>query len=173
MDKFLTFPNILTLSRLFLIGPIVVSIYEQNISLTLLFGLLAIFSDYLDGFIARKLKQHSSIGKALDPIVDCIIVISVSITLNNVDKLPTWYIALVLARYCIVFVLLLLYYKKTGIKPRSIISGKWSMGIIAMTLCTALFQDQFPLIFQTSLLISVCLLLYSLLDYLHHFRPKA
>lgn len=77
-------PNIITLARIFLV-PVFVIIYLMPGSWTyiasaLLFGLAA-FTDWLDGFLARRLNQITPFGAFLDPVADKLIVVSALIVL--------------------------------------------------------------------------------------------
>jgi CDP-diacylglycerol--glycerol-3-phosphate 3-phosphatidyltransferase len=100
----LTLPNILTLSRILLI-PVFVALYycqpaytEQpiftwiNFSLTASYAFISI-TDYLDGYLARKLNLSSELGAFLDPVADKLMVSTALILL--VDFYPSyshWYI---------------------------------------------------------------------------------
>ncbi len=85
-------PNSLTLLRIILIPVFVVFFYIEtnwaNIVATFVF-LLAAITDYLDGYIARKLNQTSPFGAFLDPVADKLIVAVALVLL--VDKNPTAY----------------------------------------------------------------------------------
>ncbi|MEZ0331910.1 MAG: CDP-alcohol phosphatidyltransferase family protein, partial [Methylophilaceae bacterium] len=75
-------PNSLTVLRIFLI-PVFVGIFYLpasviephwiNFSATLVFALAAI-TDWLDGYLARKLNQTSAFGAFLDPVADKLMV---------------------------------------------------------------------------------------------------
>jgi CDP-diacylglycerol--glycerol-3-phosphate 3-phosphatidyltransferase len=69
----ITAPNLLTLFRIVLIPVLVVAYYMPvpwaHILVTGLFVLSGI-TDWLDGYLARRLNQHSSFGAFLDPIAD-------------------------------------------------------------------------------------------------------
>jgi len=66
-------PNILTMTRIVLIPVFVVVFYapiqSSNLLCALIFGIAAI-TDWLDGYLARKLKQSSVFGAFLDPVAD-------------------------------------------------------------------------------------------------------
>ena len=75
-------PNILTFSRI-LIVPVIIVLYNIKVDglwLALIF-IVASFTDYLDGFLARRLKQTSKLGAFLDPVADKIMVAVVLILL--------------------------------------------------------------------------------------------
>ncbi len=100
-----TIPNILTLSRIFLI-PVFVSLYYFqpiysitpvftwiNFLLTSTYALISA-TDYFDGYLARKLNMTSQLGAFLDPVADKLMVSTALILL--VDFYPTdthWYIS--------------------------------------------------------------------------------
>ncbi len=77
-------PNILTLGRLILVPVLVFAYYlPGSLGDWLSFSVfvLASFTDFLDGFFARLLKQQSKLGELLDPIADKIIVVTALVLL--------------------------------------------------------------------------------------------
>jgi CDP-diacylglycerol--glycerol-3-phosphate 3-phosphatidyltransferase/cardiolipin synthase len=98
-------PNLVTLSRIILI-PLLVGLYYlpeswisgqgRNLAATLVF-IFAGLTDWLDGFLARRLNQMSAFGAFLDPVADKLIVVGalvVLLFLNRVDML----VALIIGR---------------------------------------------------------------------------
>ena len=94
----LNVPNVVTLSRIIMI-PLLVGIYYlpdpwlseegKNITATTIF-ILAGITDWLDGYLARKLNQMSAFGAFLDPVADKLIVAGALVVLlyvNRVDML--------------------------------------------------------------------------------------
>jgi len=78
----LTTPNLLTLFRMALI-PVVVVLYFMPIAgvyVTAVF-LLAGLTDWLDGYLARRLEQTSQFGEFLDPVADKLVVAAVLVLL--------------------------------------------------------------------------------------------
>jgi CDP-diacylglycerol--glycerol-3-phosphate 3-phosphatidyltransferase/cardiolipin synthase len=69
---------------------------------------LAASSDGIDGWVARRFKQHSKFGAYIDPIADKALLLSGVITLSLVDwgapgwRLPLWFAAVVVLRDCII-----------------------------------------------------------------------
>ena len=62
---------------------------------------MAVISDALDGYLARKLNQSSRIGSFLDPIADKALLLSATITLTFIDcgkLIPIFYTTLILSR---------------------------------------------------------------------------
>ena len=77
-------PNVLTISRIVLLAPLLMMIYLPNDQLNLisviLFILIAL-TDFFDGFFARRQNITSEFGKMLDPIADKLLVVGVLIIL--------------------------------------------------------------------------------------------
>jgi CDP-diacylglycerol--glycerol-3-phosphate 3-phosphatidyltransferase len=92
----LNLPNLLTLLRILLI-PLIVGVFYlpdswlaeegKNIAATAIF-IFAAVTDWLDGYLARKLNQMSAFGAFLDPVADKLVVVGaliVLLTLGRVD----------------------------------------------------------------------------------------
>ena len=91
-------PNLVTFSRILLI-PVIIAIYYvpeswltedgKNITATAVF-IFAGITDWLDGYLARRLNQMSAFGAFLDPVADKLIVVSALLALlylNRVDMI--------------------------------------------------------------------------------------
>jgi len=74
-------PNIISLSRIFLVIPIIYLILSGNENLALLIFILGCFTDFMDGFFARKYKQESILGENLDLLADKLFICSLLIFL--------------------------------------------------------------------------------------------
>ena len=75
-------PNLLSISRIIFIFPIILCIMLNNISLAFIFFLLASFTDFLDGYVARLLNQESILGANLDLLADKIFVCSLLVFIS-------------------------------------------------------------------------------------------
>lgn len=108
-------PNKITIFRVLLI-PIIMIIAEidalvkpaflrmtvQNVIILAIF-LIGTFSDFLDGYIARKQNIVTNFGKFADPLADKILVLAVMIILlEQHSLLPGWVVTVILAREFIV-----------------------------------------------------------------------
>ena len=89
-------PNLLTLSRIFLIPVLALMLYfldgRTNDLLCALLFAIACFTDFLDGYLARTYSIQSKLGALLDPIADKLLVSSVILILvakGKIDILPS------------------------------------------------------------------------------------
>ena len=82
-------PNSLTLLRIILI-PLIVILFvsndESNRFLAFLLFLIASVTDYLDGLLARYMKQQTNFGEFLDPVADKLLVIITMILLISENQ---------------------------------------------------------------------------------------
>ncbi len=60
--------------------------------------LVAAATDFLDGYLARRWKVVSAFGKLADPIADKVLILAALATLNFVDGIPWWPVAILAAR---------------------------------------------------------------------------
>lgn len=72
----ITIASYITLARITLTPFIVYGIQYQRWSLVVLLFVLAMVTDFLDGFVARRYKQESKLGALLDPVADKLLIIS-------------------------------------------------------------------------------------------------
>src|SRR6266536_5888476 len=104
----LTPANQLTLLRMFLIPAFVILVVYGHLGWALTVFVTAGITDALDGVIARRSGQKTTLGAWLDPMADKLMLVSafVVLTLPNLglaNKLPLWLTALVISRdVCIV-----------------------------------------------------------------------
>jgi cardiolipin synthase len=96
-------PNQLTLLRLLFIPFIVITILDGSYGWALGLFVLAGFSDFLDGILARVLKQKTALGMLLDPIADKLLLSTMFLVLSLAHKIPWKVTVLVFSRdLCIV-----------------------------------------------------------------------
>ncbi|HYA28688.1 MAG TPA: CDP-diacylglycerol--glycerol-3-phosphate 3-phosphatidyltransferase [Acidobacteriota bacterium] len=101
-----TLPNLLSLSRILIIPVLVYLLTSSDPNSALLAAalfLFAAFTDYFDGYLARRTKSVSDVGKILDPLADKLLVASTLIMLAAMDRphepnIPAWLVVIILAR---------------------------------------------------------------------------
>ncbi len=104
-------PNLLTLVRIFLVPLLVAAMVQGNWSLhwgpklliasdffALLLFLAAALTDLLDGYLARRWKQVTTVGTLLDPIADKLLISASLISLVEIRLLPAWMVILIISR---------------------------------------------------------------------------
>ena len=98
----ITLPTWVTLSRLIAV-PIIFGLFAwQDSELSRLIALIvfaiAALTDWLDGYLARKLNQITELGKFLDPLVDKVLTIALFLLLIELDQVPAWAVFLMITR---------------------------------------------------------------------------
>lgn len=94
-------PNLITLSRIFLVIPLIYLLYQPSIEfqwLALIIFIIAALTDWLDGYVARKLDQITELGKFLDPLTDKILVITPLLLLIERQIIPAWGVLIIVVR---------------------------------------------------------------------------
>ena len=104
-------PNVLTLSRIFLVPLLVAVLLRKNgievdtgwvvfrrDGIALILFLAAALTDLLDGYIARRRRQVTRFGKLFDPIADKLLVSAALISLVELDRVPAWIVVLIVSR---------------------------------------------------------------------------
>lgn len=101
-------PNKITLCRIILIPFMMIvplfgiksTLFGINVGnlISLAIFLIASFTDYLDGHIARKNNLVTNFGKFLDPIADKLLVLTALIMFVEAGKLPAWIPVVIAAR---------------------------------------------------------------------------
>lgn len=135
-----TISNILSLSRVFFMVPIVVLILkpgsEYRVTVVALM-IVAAATDFLDGLLARVLNQVTDFGRLLDPVADKVCIIAISAALVIVGDIPLWFAALVAMRDVLIVVGSLLIINRRKVVVQSVWAGKWTVTFIAAYLILA------------------------------------
>lgn len=94
----MTLPNAITLARLVLIVPLAIALEAGNYAWALGLFVFAAGTDWVDGYLARKLDQITALGSLLDPLVDKILVTTALAGLTFQGVIPAWTVTVVLSR---------------------------------------------------------------------------
>lgn len=92
-------PNVITLIRLAVVPALVYYLeVKGGNGIALILFLAASLTDWVDGYLARKLNQTTALGALLDPLVDKVLVTAALLGLVAQDLVPAWSVTLVLTR---------------------------------------------------------------------------
>lgn len=97
----MNWPNRITIARVALIPVIVVLLQFDAVVwrvLALIAFMVAALTDWLDGYLARRLQIVTNFGKFLDPVADKLLVLCTMIALCGLDLFPAWVCIVVLFR---------------------------------------------------------------------------
>lgn len=171
--KIWTISSLLSLSRIILMVPAGYFLYtpmQFHREIAVLIVLVAVSTDALDGYFARKFDQISDLGKIIDPLADKIGVGIVVVMLTFFGDIPLWFTMIVLARDLIIFLAGLYIKTKTGIILPSTMPGKVAVSFLALTLVLAMLKyPMFSLLFDVLIWVTVTLLMVSLSVYAKRF----
>ena len=103
---YLTVPNMLTFARLLMVPAFIavfympfrfVELHQQNAIATAIFAVAGI-TDWLDGYLARKLNQTSAFGAFLDPVADKFMVASALVVLVQLGRIDASIAIIIIGR---------------------------------------------------------------------------
>ncbi|QTN33910.1 CDP-diacylglycerol--glycerol-3-phosphate 3-phosphatidyltransferase [Akkermansiaceae bacterium] len=123
-------PNAITVSRLFLTAGFIVFVARESTwghFTALALFIIAAVSDFVDGWLARKMNLVTPLGKLLDPLADKILVCSAFVFLTAKGLCPVWITALIIGREFLVTGL-----RQIAIEAGQVLAadnlGKWKTG---------------------------------------------
>lgn len=176
--------NRITLARIFLVpimtffllvkldvGELVIGNYSitWNQVFALLLFIIAASTDGLDGYIARKRKIVTNLGKLLDPLADKLLIAAVLISLVELHKLDAWVAIVIISREWAV----------TGLRQIAMLDsvviaaskwGKWKTAV-QITMVIVILLNNFPFNFidlridVVTIWLAVIITVYSGVDY--------
>jgi cardiolipin synthase len=132
------------------------------------------FTDFLDGFVARRMNQQTALGTYLDPVADKLLVITSFVMLGSIDGLPIWLTVIVVVRDVLIVIgyaiIYMLVEERLQVKPTR--TGKWSTTLQLLTLAVALLtlhdaRLMSPRVLDLFVLACACTTVISGLQYLY------
>ena len=134
--EWLKIPNLISLSRIVLAAPVLYLLYLQHYETSYLtFWLLIVlaFTDFLDGYMSRLLKQESQLGIMLDPLADKISMAAVLIGLVAFTSFPKTLMILLIYRDLVILLggIAIMRRVQEPIKPNFL--GKLNTAVIFVT----------------------------------------
>jgi CDP-diacylglycerol--glycerol-3-phosphate 3-phosphatidyltransferase len=169
IDKKWTVSNLLSISRVILLVPVIILLSKPGNGyrwLVVILMFVAALTDFLDGLIARTLNQVTDFGKLLDPLADKICIVSVAIVLVLVGDIPLWFAVIAIARDVAIFAGSMYVMNRDRIVVQSMWPGKIAVTFIAAYIIVATLRLQSLLILKEILLVlSTIFIFYSVTAY--------
>ena len=163
--------NLLTLARLLLLPAIIRYLRQPDGRRRALNALaLAMLTDALDGPVARRRHEVSSLGKVLDPIADKLMIDLTALTLSQTHDFPWWATGLLVARDVGIILGGVLVYRRHAEINVAHASGKATT--LALTGAMLLYIADGPRSGRPALYGSFVPFLFSLVVYGQQFRRK-
>ena len=147
-------PNAITIGRIFLVPLLVVVLltkFEGRLILGVrkelvgaaIFG-LASLTDWLDGYLARRRKQVTTLGQFMDPLADKLLITAALVSLVQMDLAQSWMVVVILGREIAVTVLRSLAQSRGVAIPASPL-GKFKMASQVTAILLLILGDHVPL----------------------------
>jgi CDP-diacylglycerol--glycerol-3-phosphate 3-phosphatidyltransferase len=121
-----TIPNALSLLRLLFLVPILLYMAEGRRFAALVFIVLGVATDFIDGWVARRFHQTSDLGRMLDPFIDKVNVLSAGLlmVLSPLYRFPLWYFVFLVVRELSVLIFGLWAVRRKGVVLEANRAGK-------------------------------------------------
>jgi cardiolipin synthase (CMP-forming) len=175
----LTPANQLTLLRMLLIPGFVILVVYGHLGWALVVFTTAGITDALDGVIARRSGQYSSLGAWLDPMADKLLLVTTFVVLtmpglNLANRLPVWLTILIISRDVVIVLTVAIVNLAIGRRTFSpSMFGKVATAIYILTaVCAMLFNylGYHSLLVDAFIWASLAITLISALHYIWHAR---
>jgi cardiolipin synthase len=169
MPRVFNIPNVLSISRLFLLPVILLLLRSRQ---TMIPALALMFvswvTDGLDGYLARRLNQVTTVGKILDHLVDKIWVGTVLVMLVATREVPVFIPALVIGRDLLIVIGSMLILDRRRRVVSSNVIGKITGCSFAVLMILYLVDNKWPWMRQPKLVmlwVVSCMVVVSFVNY--------
>lgn len=162
--------NLMSLLRVFLTPFIGYFLWVNSDPATLIIVILLVIagaSDYLDGYLARRLNRQTSLGLMLDPLADKIFATILIIELIFLRDFPVWLAVIVFSRDILILLGASIMIKQKGLIPFSINSGKYYFAALALLIASYVIKFSFGQ--QMCLYLTVILFVVSTIEYARNY----
>ena len=174
-------PNILTVARIVLVpflmvvlltrfeGELIFGVAKEIVGATI-FGVAA-FTDWLDGYLARRRSQVTQLGQLMDPLADKLLITAALVSLVQMGMASAWMVAVILGRELAITVLRSVAYVRGVTIPASRL-GKVKMGTQVFAILLLILGRQvwlFWIVGQIALWVVLTTALWSAVDYYRRF----
>lgn len=156
-------PNALSILRLTIAPFIIIATAFHNHAAIAILAAIAVLTDFLDGYLARKLNAISQAGKILDPLADKLCVAAAAVGATVFMGMPILLLVIILARDMMIAIFGLKIIKARRQIPVSNIWGKITVFILTVTLIVYIFKIE--ALFTPIFLITLAFILISSYSY--------
>lgn len=165
-------PNKLTVARMIIVPFLVVFLLtgwggNANRYISLALFVVASITDWFDGYLARKNNLVTNFGKFMDPLADKLLVCSAMICMIELNRLPAWFVIIIIAREFIISGFRLIA-AENGIVIAANYWGKFKTAsqMIMIILLILHFDGIFITLEQIFIWLSLALTIISLITYI-------
>lgn len=165
--RIVTISNAISLLRAFLALPIIYLLETGKMQLALLVMLVAMFTDLLDGWLARISHSITDVGKMLDPLADKIVIFSVVIYMVLEGIIPWWFLGVLIGRDFIISALGMYMLNNRKVSPQANKMGKVSIVFTSAVILSFLYADQYfsfnikePILYTAVIFLAISLVQY-------------
>jgi len=168
--KLFTISNLLSFTRLLLVIPFWIFLDNLNNEsfrhYTILLGVIAVITDVLDGYFARKFNEVTETGKIVDPLADKVLVVSVIIKLFIINEISLFYFLIIAVRDVLILTGGIIVTKKLGrVLPSDKIGKATVLAITAVILLILLNISRDQIYFIIIYYLSILLIVISFSNY--------
>lgn len=165
--KWFNLSNSLSLVRILFVFPTIYLLSIHRNDIVFIIAFLGMLSDYLDGFLARKLNQITDLGKILDPLADKILIGSAVISLTVFQDFPLWITLFIVFRDAgIMLGAIFIYDRRKHVTPSNW-PGKVTVTIIAISILS--FMAGYTEIFNYFIIATFIAIIFSAAMYVKVF----
>jgi cardiolipin synthase len=159
-------PNFLTLGRIIAVPVVVWLISVGRFQAAFWCFVAAGVTDAVDGYLARRLNQRTTLGAYLDPVADKALLVSIYVSLGLVGHLPSWLVILVVSRDLMIVgavILSWLMERPVAIRPLFVSKANTAgqITLAAIVLCDLGFPMDLSWLVQVAILTVAALTLIS------------
>lgn len=143
MQKTWTVSNYISVARIVLVIPAAYCLmahFPYHRLWSIFFIILASTTDFLDGYLARRLRQVSDLGKVIDPLADKIGIGIIAVCLLLTGDIALWYLMIVIARDILIFLGGIYIQQRKGIVPQANVAGKIAVNVVALALALSVLR---------------------------------
>ena len=168
-----TWSNFISFTRILIAFPVMYIHYRNelttNIYIYLLIG-YGVFSDYLDGLVARKTNTISEVGKMIDPISDKIAAGLLFIYTVWIGWVPVWFLIYFVIRDVLILAGSTFIKIRYGKVAMSTMSGKISVNVLSAYWISVFFFREAQTAHEILLWCTVVMMAISLFSYINRYR---